>query len=830
MKTPIYSSVSLTASSGVPYAVASGTIYLMMQGQLARYEFGYFPWTTEGDWRFAPDRAGSIGDLEVYIGANTRTTATTFTLMKNGVSTGYTATVGAGVTGWVGASGGPATVAEGDLLSVRLVNGTGAGSITVEAIQSTFDATSGDTVAHHTTSGDYQFSQAVTTNRLTQNVSGSGEGNSFGNVWSGEVSAPFIQARVGLDATAVSARVHISVNTTTVAAQVELYVNGVASGLKATIPAGTIGRFRGTGSVNLNVNDKLDWRFNMTGSGTGSLRLGNIQLGLVYDGQGFDVWSLARAASTIQGYNDQTYRIGIPWFAITTNVAGPYHRFKMPAGTVGNLWIRVGIGASSTNWPVSSLVLAGANAITLTVPTPLGNATILDTTSTATTTGGESVWFAFRTTGFSQSLSATGFTVVDGSAPPVEIDAGSGQLNFTGQQAAVTAPDFIMPGPGQLTLTGGQALVSLQQTITPGGGQLTFTGGQADVVVGAAVDASPGQLTFTGQQPFIALDLFLAVTQQAAIALADPPPPDVRASQQAAIALGEIVPGMRAAQQAVIVLATGVPCVTYWCQVWIIRRLDGEGLAFTSLDRSLQFQGLTARSCASLMASATEGAANIGAVGNMELQGIIDSDAITDADLWAGAYDGARVEVWLAPWAGTDTARRLAAGWAGKVSQGERGFTMEVLGPGARLEQQAITKPFTPACRWRDLGQDGCPVDPDALKVAGVITTAVNRRRFAASALAVAPANPFTQGRVVFLTGANAGFRSETKDFDAASGTFTLWLPTPQPMAPGDTFEAFPGCDKTKPTCQAYGAFADFGGFPDIPGADSLTETPDAKY
>jgi uncharacterized phage protein (TIGR02218 family) len=418
-------------------------------------------------------------------------------------------------------------------------------------------------------------------------------------------------------------------------------------------------------------------------------------------------------------------------------------------------------------------------------------------------------------------------SVADSNA--VIIDAGAGALAIAGQQPQVIGTEIVEAGAGALAITGQQPQVGENITVSPGPGELQLQGEAPELFIGERVEAGRAELVLQGLQPFVATDAFVAATQQAVITLGEGDPA-ARASAAAVITLAEIVPGLRATQQAIIALATGVPCITYWCQVWIIRRLDGEVLAFTSLDRPLRFQGLTARSCASLMASATEGAANIGAVANMELQGIIDSDAITDADLWGGAYDGARVEVWLVPWRGTETPRRLAAGWAGRVSQGERGFTMEVLGPGARLEQQAITKPFTPACRWRDLGQDGCPVNPDALKVAGAITTVVNRRRFAASAMIGPPANPFTQGRVVFLTGANAGFRSETKDFDPASGTFTLWLPAPQPFAPGDTFEAFPGCDKTKPTCQAYGAFADFGGFPDIPGADSLTETPDAKY
>ena len=73
--------------------------------------------------------------------------------------------------------------------------------------------------------------------------------------------------------------------------------------------------------------------------------------------------------------------------------------------------------------------------------------------------------------------------------------------------------------------------------------------------------------------------------------------------------------------------------------------------AFTSLDRDLEFRGLTYRSCASLMEGASEMFGAPGSAGNFELHGLIDDAAISEADLIGGLFDGAEVEVWMVPWA-----------------------------------------------------------------------------------------------------------------------------------------------------------------------------------
>ena len=292
---------------------------------------------------------------------------------------------------------------------------------------------------------------------------------------------------------------------------------------------------------------------------------------------------------------------------------------------------------------------------------------------------------------------------------------------------------------------------------------------------------------------------------------------------------------LRIVEGAVLALVLDEPCSSRWCQCWLLERLDGVEFAFTSHDQPLEFLGRTFTPCNSLTPSATEAATDLGSIGNMELNGVVSDDSITEFDLFAGKFDGCRVQVFEVPWGGgTDSAIRLAAGRTGAISQGRDGFGAEVLGLGAQMQQQAITQVVAPGCRFV-FGDARCTKDLAALTVAssvsGVATTA-SSRIFAASSLAGAfAADYFTLGVVTFTTGANAGLRSEIKEFDAVTGSFVLWTAMAAPIVAGDAFTASPGCDLAKATCKdKWANLINFGGFPDVPGDDATAAVPDAKY
>lgn len=288
---------------------------------------------------------------------------------------------------------------------------------------------------------------------------------------------------------------------------------------------------------------------------------------------------------------------------------------------------------------------------------------------------------------------------------------------------------------------------------------------------------------------------------------------------------------LRTTQAVRLTIVDGVPCVTQWQQLWTITRRDGVVFRYTSLDVDFEWMGQLYKTCGALQPSAAEDAGTVGNVSNVELEGIFKDDGITEAALYGGLFDDAFVEVWLVPYDDSgESPRRLAAGWCGNLSHGENGFNMEVVGPGARIDQQALVQPFTPGCRWV-FGSPQCGVDREAIKVLGTVASVTNRGSFVGTAVDPA-AFQWDNGLVRWTSGENDGLECEVKTavFGGGEVVIELWELAGFEPTIGDTFDLLPGCDLSKPTCKdVYANVINFGGFDKVPGQDSVTETPDAK-
>lgn len=365
-------------------------------------------------------------------------------------------------------------------------------------------------------------------------------------------------------------------------------------------------------------------------------------------------------------------------------------------------------------------------------------------------------------------------------------------------------------------------------------------------------------------------------TQEFRRALAEPETPEVRATQVFRRLLGE--PGttlratqvfrrllinptssVRATQLFRRLLVAGFPCVAETCQIWKITRRDGTVFRYTSHSQNLELWGYTWQACLSLQQSATQSSSELGSAGDFTLEGVISDDSVSEEDLYGGLFDDAFVECWRVDWGNTGTMPlRLFAGWVGDTTfSQEDGLKMSALGPSHRLEQNSITQVIAPACRWV-FGSTECGFDREALKLTGTVLAAAERGAFSCTLSGGDGGWYWNNGLVRFLTGRNAGQSLEVKTVAfgdpasesgtgtatgtaTASGTATgsdatqivLWALAPLLMAPGDTFELLPGCDKTKDSdtgCQLYANKINFGGFPDVPGEDALVDSPDAKY
>ena len=266
-------------------------------------------------------------------------------------------------------------------------------------------------------------------------------------------------------------------------------------------------------------------------------------------------------------------------------------------------------------------------------------------------------------------------------------------------------------------------------------------------------------------------------------------------------------------------LASGV---TTLCRCWRIERRDGTVLGFTDHDEDVWLGGLQCRAGTGLTAS--EATAKLGlAVDGSEISGALADDTLSEADLAAGRYDAAGIEIHLVDWSEPSLHVLLAKGTLGEVRREGQAFAAEIRGLADRLNQETGRR-FTATCS-ADLGDARCTVDlaSAAFRGDGAIAALRGGSGFVASGLGGFTTDLFTAGRLTWTGGANVGLAVEVKRHRAAAGEvgIELWQQMPEPLGVGDTFVVTAGCDKRFATCRdRFANTVNFRGFPHIPGND----------
>lgn len=266
-----------------------------------------------------------------------------------------------------------------------------------------------------------------------------------------------------------------------------------------------------------------------------------------------------------------------------------------------------------------------------------------------------------------------------------------------------------------------------------------------------------------------------------------------------------------------------------WATLWTVERTDGVVFRFTDHDREVTLDGLTYTPAgAAVSASARQHIEGVEPQ-NLEIRGAVTSSYITEEDLAAGLYRGAKVtEIvvdWRFPWAGHFVKNIY---YIDETTFSMEAWTAQLKGMSVRLRPE-VGAVYTRSCRWK-LGDSRCLVDISGAPfatLAAVVVSVTNDRVFTTS-LSSAD-NFFADGYLLWSTGPNAGTKSPVKK-SLATGAIELQLPTPFPVSIGHQFDAIAGCDKRFTTCKSkFNNALRFGGFPYIPGNDDVMLTPDLK-
>jgi uncharacterized phage protein (TIGR02218 family) len=247
-----------------------------------------------------------------------------------------------------------------------------------------------------------------------------------------------------------------------------------------------------------------------------------------------------------------------------------------------------------------------------------------------------------------------------------------------------------------------------------------------------------------------------------------------------------------------------------------IRRRDGVTLGLTSHDRDLWFDGVLHRAAPGVLPSAIRRSADL-SPDSAEVQGALTHDSIAAADLAAGRFDGAGVEIGVVDWENLDRAV-LYRGEIGDVTQEAGSFAAELLSAKAELETDLV--PCTsPTCRAR-FGGPGCTLSVARFTheaVLAEVDLADNRASFTGGP----PVADLRDGNVRWLDGPHAGLTMEVVSADESG--LVLDVALDPLLEPGTRALLREGCDHTLQTCAGrFANAANFQGEPFVPGNDLL--------
>lgn len=248
---------------------------------------------------------------------------------------------------------------------------------------------------------------------------------------------------------------------------------------------------------------------------------------------------------------------------------------------------------------------------------------------------------------------------------------------------------------------------------------------------------------------------------------------------------------------------------------WKATLTDGSVVAATSYDRDIIFGGTTYKATQSYAPSDIESTSELGP-DNLEVEGVLASPAITDADIHSGRWDYAAVEVFEVNYADLTQGRNLLrVGTLGEVRGGRTKFVAEMRGL-LQAYTRTIVRLVQKECT-ADLGDARCTVDLEAITVTGAVES-VSGNRIIFDAARTEAADWFTGAKLTFTSGANAGRSMEVKR--SAVGEIGLAEALYDPIAAGDTYSVYAGCTKrfTEDCVTKHNNGLNFRGFPHLPG------------
>jgi hypothetical protein len=232
-----------------------------------------------------------------------------------------------------------------------------------------------------------------------------------------------------------------------------------------------------------------------------------------------------------------------------------------------------------------------------------------------------------------------------------------------------------------------------------------------------------------------------------------------------------------------------------------IERADGERFGFTRhqgvtlgdfTHGTVSILGLAYVNDAAMIPTNFQQSVDIGKADNMEVKATL-GDYVTESDCRKGLFNGASWWLFVYDRADSTDLGLLCRGRVGqaKVEGGQAVFSLRSLANQLQDEIGDVTGPLN-RLTWAEMEANGYfdlggnTADGHAARVTGAIDAVGSIRRvFTLSDIASQPSGRFVEGTVTWNSGDNDGHTAQI--MDCVAGVITLWHPTPEDIAVGDS-------------------------------------------
>ncbi|MCI4661431.1 MAG: DUF2163 domain-containing protein [Neomegalonema sp.] len=250
----------------------------------------------------------------------------------------------------------------------------------------------------------------------------------------------------------------------------------------------------------------------------------------------------------------------------------------------------------------------------------------------------------------------------------------------------------------------------------------------------------------------------------------------------------------------------------YTAMAFIVTRRDGTIFGFTDHDRAIVVDGVRCAPETGLDSSSID--TTVGSeTDGLDVQGLLDSDAITIDDIEGGLWDGAAVRVLRVSWRDPAQFAVLAECVIHSITRQGDSFSATLESASAAFSQVS-GRTALGNCD-ATLGDDRCGLDVTALQRSGHVSAV-----YGSASISAAVADDFNDGHWTYgvVTWAN-GARSEVRRHEGQR----LWFWEPlSGIDVGTAFTLTPGCDRSWAACQGFANSDNFRGFPHMPGTDNV--------